>query len=217
MTGTGPDQALETALASLFPPGTGVAALAIDAPHPPPFPAEEPAIAKAVASRRAEFIAGRAAARRALAALGLPAIPIPRGPDRQPIWPTGIEGSIAHAAGRAIAVARNGAPLGVDIEQEAPIDPDLWPVICTPDELAALPLAGRGTYVRHVFSAKEAIYKAQFPITGALIGFDAVDLRLTTDGFVARFRQPLSVFRAGHRIEGRRLVTAGVILAGVSL
>jgi 4'-phosphopantetheinyl transferase EntD len=214
---TAREEALETALATLFPPGTGIAACAIDAPQPDLFPEERPAVATAVPSRRAEFAAGRAAARLALAAIGQPATALPSGPQRQPLWPAGIAGSIAHAAGFAIAVARRGAPLGVDIEEDAPISPDLWPLICQPDELAALPLGDRGTYVRHVFSAKEAIYKAQFPMTGAVIGFDAVELRLTPGGFTAHIRQTLSVFRAGHRIEGRRIATAGLILTGVSL
>jgi 4'-phosphopantetheinyl transferase EntD len=208
---------LETALCALFPPGTGIAACAIDAPQPDLFPEELPAITNAVPSRRAEFAAGRAAARLALAAIGHAAIGIPSGPQRQPLWPAGIAGSIAHSVGIAIAVARFGPPLGVDIESDAPLSPDLWPLICQPDELATLPVAGRGTYVRQVFSAKEAAYKAQFPRTGALIGFDAMSVRLTADGFSARFRERVGAFRAGSMITGRLICRDGLILAGVSL
>lgn len=210
-------QALETALASLFPPGTGGAILRIGDPHPAPFPEELPAIKGAVPARRAEFTAGRAAARLALAALGLPSVAIPAGPQRQPLWPPGISGSIAHAAGLAAAVARPGAPLGLDIEEDAPLPPDLWPLICQPDELAALPSARRGTYVRQVFSAKEAAFKAQFPRTGALIGFDAMDVRLSPGTFTARFRETVGEFPVGHVVQGRLICQAGVIFAGVSL
>lgn len=217
MRAAGDHRALHEALAALFPPGTGTALLPIDAPHPLPYPEEAVAVAKAVASRRAEFAAGRAAARLALAAIGHPATAIPSGPRRQPLWPAGISGSITHAAGLAAAVARSGPPLGLDIEEDAPISPDLWPVICQPDELAALPIAARGTYVRHVFSAKEAAYKAQFPLTGQLIGFDAMEVRLAQGGFTARFRQTVGDFRAGHVLQGRLICRAGSILSGVSL
>ena len=210
-------QALETALAALFPPGTATALVRIDAPHPAPFPEERPAIAGAVAARCAEFTAGRTAARQALAALGLAPAAIPTGPQRQPLWPPGISGSIAHAAGLAGAALRHGAPLGLDIEEDAPLAPDLWPLICEADELAALPTEGRGTYVRQVFSAKEAAFKAQFPRTGALIGFDAMQVRLSPGTFTARFRETVGDFPVGHVFQGRLICQAGIIFAGVSL
>lgn len=208
--------AIEAALAELFPPSVAVAAVPITTDHFPLDPAEAHAVLGAVPARRAEFAAGRLAARRAMAALGLPPASIPMGLDREPLWPAGLEGSIAHASGIAVAVVRAGRPLGIDIEEDAPLEPDLWPVICTPDELAHLPLEDRGRFVRQIFSAKEAAYKAQFPLTRSLIGFDMLILRLEGGGFTARFRHSVGGLVAGHELRGRRLLAEGLILTGVA-
>lgn len=208
---------LEAALAGLFPPGVAVAAVVIAENDEPAHPDEATAVARAVPSRQAEFAAGRAAARQALRALGHPAVAIPASPNRLPLWPAGISGSISHSAGIAVAALRRGAPLGLDVEPDEGLDPDLWPVICGPDELAALPILDRGHYVRQVFSAKEAAYKAQFPLTGTLIGFDAMTVRLTETGFSARFCRPVGGFAAGQDIHGRLLRSQGLIFTGVSL
>lgn len=209
--------ATEEALAGLFPPGTAVAALVIADNRAPPYPAEATAVATAIPRRQAEFAAGRAAARAALCALGHAPVAIPAGSQRQPLWPPGIGGSIAHAAGLAVAALRRGGPLGIDIETDAALEPDLWPLICTPAETAALPDRDRGAYVRQVFSAKEAVFKAQFPVTGAMLGFDAVTVRLTGAGFVARFTRRTGSFAAGHEVQGRLLRRQGLILTGVAL
>lgn len=208
---------LEAALAGLFPPGVAVAAVVIADNNEPAHADEQSAVARAVPSRQAEFAAGRAAARKAMRALGLPSMAIPAGPNRLPLWPTGISGSISHSAGLALAALRLGLPLGIDIEPDQGLEPDLWPIICTPDELATLPIEHRGHYVRQVFSAKEAAYKAQFPLTGALIGFDAMTVRLSGIGFVARFCRPVGGFAAGHEMHGHLLRLNGLIFTGVAL
>lgn len=206
--------AAEAALARLFPPGVAVALVGIGAGEL--LPGEAAAVAGAVPARVAEFAAGRLAARRALAALGHPAVAIPAGPDRAPCWPEGLAGSIAHAQGVAVAAVRRGAPLGLDVEADAGLEPDLWPLICDPAELAALPAGDRGRAVRLVFAAKEAVYKAQYPLTGRLIGFDAVRVTLEEDGFVARLRQGVGPLPEGHRLRGRILRAGGLVLAGVA-
>jgi 4'-phosphopantetheinyl transferase EntD len=208
---------VRTALASLFPPGVAIAFCEVAAADPTTlWPTEREAIAGAVPHRLAEFAAGRAAARAALAALGQPPVALPMAPDRAPVWPVGIAGSIAHAAGIAIAVARHGAPLGVDVEDDAPLPPDLWPVITSPAERAALPDGDTGHLVAQVFVAKEALFKAQSPDTRAMFGFDAVTLTLAKTGFDAKFLTKAGAFRPGDIIHGRLAVAEGLILAGVA-
>jgi 4'-phosphopantetheinyl transferase EntD len=51
------------------------------------LPEEEPAVARAVDKRRREFTTVRWCARRALAGLGLPPVPITRGDKGAPRWP----------------------------------------------------------------------------------------------------------------------------------
>ena len=214
MTAVFRQAATEAALAQLFPPGVAVAVVGIGAGAL--LPGEAAAVAGAVPARIAEFAAGRLAARRALAALGHPAVAIPAGPDRAPCWPAGLAGSIAHAEGVAVAAVRRGASLGLDVEADAALEPDLWSLICDPVELAALPEGDRGRAVRLVFSAKEAVYKAQYPLTGQLIGFDAVRVTLEEGGFFAVLRQEVGPLPQGHRMRGRIVRVGRLVLTGVA-
>jgi 4'-phosphopantetheinyl transferase EntD len=208
---------VEAALAAMFPPGVAVSVVDLAAADPSPlWPPEPAAIIGAVPHRCAEFAAGRQAARRALAALGHPPVALPMGPDRAPIWPEGLSGSIAHAGGIAVAALRRGPPLGVDVEADAPLPPDLWPVILQEDERDRLPPGDTGSWVRQVFAAKEAIFKAQAPANRAMFGFDAVAVTLVKDGFDATFRISAGDYARSEKVHGRLALTHGLVLAGVA-
>ncbi|EBA06348.1 4'-phosphopantetheinyl transferase superfamily protein [Sagittula stellata] len=134
---------------------------------------EAASVARAVPARRQEFAAGRLAARRALAGLRPDDRPtdLPAGPDRLPLWPAGLTGSISHAAGLAVAaVARSPVRLGIDLEADKPLDPDLVPEICLPSEY--------GTPAVRVFSAKEAVFKAEYPHTRVMHGLHGIEVDL---------------------------------------
>ncbi|SNS38549.1 4'-phosphopantetheinyl transferase EntD (siderophore biosynthesis) [Antarctobacter heliothermus] len=146
------------------------------------FPEEAAVMTRACPARRAEFAAGRQAARRAMARLGLDPTPIPMGPDRAPVWPDGIVGSISHAQGLCLAVvarARDVLSLGVDVEGDAPLTAELIPEICLPEELALLPDAARPALATRLFSAKEAAYKAHYPLASHVFGFHGLAVDLT--------------------------------------
>lgn len=142
--------------------------------------------------RRAEYSSARACARTALALLGTAPAPIMRGTDRAPRWPEGIVGSLAHTRDWcAAAVARSATlvALGIDIEDDAPLEPELWNLIATPAErsgLDALPTLRRGRVARLLFSAKEALYKCQFPSSGRFLDFADLEFELPTDVDPAR-------------------------------
>lgn len=208
--------AVEAALRALFPAGVAVAAQRIGGHDPASLlPDEHLAVAGAVPRRLAEFAAGRTAARRVLAALGHPPAALPMGPDRAALWPAGLCGSIAHDADLAVAVGRHGAPLGVDLEPDTPLEAELWPLFCSPDELARLD-GDTARLVRQVFCAKEAVFKAQPPDARVMFGFDAVEVTLAEGSFNAQFRASVGVFRAGQVLTGRLALVDGVILAGVA-
>jgi 4'-phosphopantetheinyl transferase EntD len=127
----------------------------------------------------------------------------------------GLSGSIAHDARLAVAVARVGAPLGVDLEPDAPLEAGLWSSICSDREL--LRLSGdTGRLVRRIFCAKEAVFKAQDPHTRGLFGFEALDVTLAAAGFHAQFCADAGSFRAGQVLSGRLAAVGGIILAGVA-
>lgn len=210
-------------------PSTVVAVEAFeDLPGEAPFPGEEGLIAKAVEGRRREFITARRCARAALRAFGHPDTPIHSGPKREPRWPTGMTGSITHCVGyRAAAVARTADIhlLGIDAEPNSPLPEGVARSIAGPDELDLLDrLADThpGTHWgRLLFSAKESVYKAWFPVTRRWLGFE--DARLSIDPDAGTFTATLSV--DGARIDGRpalrtlrgRFAAAnGLILTAVS-
>lgn len=208
---------IEAAIAALFPQDVAVALCSLSAADATDlWPQERAAIAGAVPHRLAEFAAGRQAARAALAALGQRAVALPMGPDRAPIWPEGISGSISHAEGIAIAVVRPGAPLGVDIEADSPLPEDLWPTLTSPEERAAFPPGETGRQARWIFAAKEALFKAQAQGARAMFGFDVVRVTLVEGGFDAQFLVDAGAFRTGDRVQGRLALVEGLVVAGVA-
>jgi 4'-phosphopantetheinyl transferase EntD len=198
------------------------------------FPEEEAIISRAVAKRRREFTTGRACARAALARLGLPPAPILPGERGAPGWPAGVVGSITHCAGyRGCAVARTAevASVGLDAEPDDVLPDGVLEVISLPAErerLAGLAAAGPGpSWDRMLFSAKESVYKAWFPLTRQWLGFEQADITLrpagrTGDGtaggtFAVRLLVPGP--EVGGReltgFEGRWLARDGLILTAI--
>ncbi|MFG1603118.1 4'-phosphopantetheinyl transferase [Actinoplanes sp. NPDC049265] len=147
------------------------------------FPGEEALVARAVESRRREVVTARRCAREALAKLGYAPAPIPRGPRGAPQWPSGVAGSITHCTGfRAAAVARTTdvASLGIDAEPHGPLPPEVPEAVTTGREPARLDDLWRHDpsvhWDRVLFSAKESVYKAWFPLTGRWLGFEDAEL-----------------------------------------
>lgn len=134
-------------------------------------------LASATRKRKAEFRAGRYCAMRALEAMGArPTVP-PIGRDRAPVWPDGIVGSISHSAGYAIAVAADRQSylgLGIDLEGIVPANdvPGLLPHVASQEEMERLSATfGPAAAFTLLFSGKEAIYKAIYPLVRRFVGF----------------------------------------------
>src|SRR5271163_3067971 len=157
----------------LLPAGVVAVESFEDVPGETVFPGEEGLVANAVERRRREFVTARRCAREALVKLGHAPVPIRPGPNREPQWPAGLVGSITHTTGfRAAAVAPRSvlASVGIDTEQDHPLPDGVEEAVTVrgePEMLAALALAFPLTHWgRLLFSAKESIYKAWFPLTG---------------------------------------------------
>lgn len=190
------------------------------------FPDEMAAIAGAREIRRREFAGGRACARAALTALGLPAVAIPSGSDRAPIWPRGLVGSISHSPTRCVAaIARQSdgiISIGVDIEESTPLDEVFAADICTRFEknwLDRQPSGQRGLLLKALFSAKECAYKCQYPLTKTFLGYHAMRIELDADAksFGAYFEIDVRPFKAGDRLDGRIGFADGHIASAIAL
>jgi 4'-phosphopantetheinyl transferase EntD len=147
------------------------------------FPEEEALLARAVDKRRREFTTARGCARRALATLGVPPAPILPGERGAPQWPPGIVGSITHCAGyRGVAVAHAGDVLaiGIDAEPDDVLPDGVLDTVSVPAErarLRELSAVAPGTcWDRLLFSAKESVYKAWFPLAKRWLGFEDADI-----------------------------------------
>lgn len=168
------------------------------------FPEEEEFVARAVEKRRREFVTARACARQALEGLGQAPVAIPNGERGEPRWPSGVVGSITHCAGyRASAVARTQdvASVGIDAEVHAPLPDGVWDQIAFRSERALLGQGGDVCLDRVLFSAKEAVYKAWFPLARRWLGFEDVEMTVDVDG--GTFRAELLV--PGPTVGGTRL------------
>lgn len=207
--------ALERRAAALLPPGVAVAA-ALPADPAGLDPVESAAIARAIPARQAEFAGGRAAARLAQLRLWERWGPVPMGPDRAPVWPAGLVGSITHAEGLCLAaVARAGARpgLGLDLEPAQPLPDDVRAEVLSGGEPEGL----TGVQARLVFSAKECVFKTLYPQVGFVFGFDAVHVALSETTFAARLLAPLGPFPEGLRLTGRLSLGDGLILTALAL
>ncbi|MFD5466399.1 4'-phosphopantetheinyl transferase [Kitasatospora sp. NPDC127059] len=190
-------------------------------------PAEEAAVARAVDKRRREFTTVRHCARTALTRLGVPYRPLVPGLRGAPSWPEGVVGSLTHCDGfRAAAVTRAGAlaSLGIDAEPALPLPEGVLGSVALPVEqqrLTALTAAQPATpWDRILFSAKESVYKAWFPLTELWLDFHEAELDLSPDGtFTARLLVPGPVV-GGRRLDGfdgRWAVRDGLLATAIAV
>jgi 4'-phosphopantetheinyl transferase EntD len=189
---------------ALFPAGVTVAGGPVVEWRGALTPAEQAAVANAVPTRRAEFAAGRTAAR---AALGRDN-DLPRRADGPPDWPAGWTGSITHGGCFCLAVVAPTAlvrALGIDIEPAGVVTHDLVDSILTDDD--RIHLGDRDP--TFFFCAKEAAYKAQFMLTGQIRDFH--DLSVRPDGADLRVTLP------GMALRVRTAVAPGLIIAGTAI
>lgn len=187
------------------------------------FSEEEASLGRAVESRRHDFITGRACARTALARLGIAPVAIPTGRHGEPVWPRGVVGSITHCSGyRACAVARAAdvASVGIDAEPNKPLPDGVLEAVASEAERERLARAHPAISLdRVLFSAKESVYKAWFPLAGRWIGFEDVDLSIERE--TCQFRAQLLVpgLDVGGRMltafSGRWGITSGIVVTTV--
>ena len=194
-----------------------------------PLPEEEPLIARSVAKRRNEFVTVRHCARQALGELGQPPVPILKGDKGEPCWPDGIVGSLTHCEGfRGAVVGKRGdvRSVGIDAEPHDVLPNGVLGAISLPVERAELTaLPANLHWDRILFCAKEATYKAWFPLTHRWLGFEDAHITFDVDhsGVAGTFRSTIlidPVAESGRpltTLAGRWTVRDGLALTAIVL
>lgn len=194
-------------------------------------PAEEHLIAKAVDKRRRDFIGARHCARIALEQLGEPPVAIGKGERGAPIWPRGIVGSLTHCAGYRAAVLGHKLrfrSIGIDAEPHDTLPEGILDSVSLPPEREWLRGTASGLHLdRLLFCAKEATYKAWWPLTARWLGFEEAHITFEIEDsgtgfgsgtFHSRILVPGQTNDGGAPLltfDGRWLIADGFILTAI--
>jgi 4'-phosphopantetheinyl transferase EntD len=150
-------------------------------------PDEAPAFASSVVTVRRASGAARIVARELLAQVGLPGRSVPKGGSGAPIWPSGVVGSMSHdshVAVAAVGLRRHVGALGIDVEPAEVLPPELLDLVVTPSEKANI---GEDPYRgRLLFVAKEAVYKAVYPLDRQFLDHHDVEVSISKRRAIVR-------------------------------
>ncbi|MDQ3036460.1 MAG: 4'-phosphopantetheinyl transferase superfamily protein [Myxococcota bacterium] len=185
-------------------------------------PGEAELVARAVDKRKREFATARVLAHEAMARVSGPGVTrrvleLLNAPDRSPIWPEGITGSISHCDTRAIVAVAERAhvgTIGIDVEHRDELKRELWRSVFLRQEIDALDARFesdvRGRMALALFSAKEALYKAQYPCSTRFMSFSELHVELVPDAgspargaVICTFQNDVPPFVRGTVARGR--------------
>jgi 4'-phosphopantetheinyl transferase EntD len=119
--------------------------------------------------RLRQFCSGRYLARQAIQAIGGSAAPILRMENGAPLWPDDYIGSLSHSGELVGAIAgcrKDWFGMGLDVERQGRVRPDLWPILFTPEERCYLENKDNPSQrflSTAFFSIKEAFLKLPSP------------------------------------------------------
>lgn len=103
-----------------------------------------------------------------------------RAPTGEPIWPEGIVGSFAHDDEVVVAALGNSEEfqgLGIDVEPALPLPQDIQSLVRIPADKTGERQTS-GLCDRILFCAKEAVYKAVYPLDRMILNYDDISVDL---------------------------------------
>lgn len=162
------------------------------------------ALSHASLKRKADHLAGRIAAAHALQNFAINTVP-GIGRNGEPLWPTGIVGSISHSGTQAFALAVQHENVLVGVDCEALLDTqeavEIQDGIINAQEKAVLMGTGYpfALALTLTFSAKESLFKALFPRVKSYMGFDcACVTAISRSTITLSLTRPLGGFSHNH-------------------
>lgn len=213
---------------SILPTEVSSAESFTDKPVNTLFAEEAAFVARAVDVRQREFATARHCARVALNGLGIPPLPILPGDRGCPRWPSGIVGSITHCKGyraAAVAYSQDILTIGVDAEPNQPLPHGVLESVSLSEERALLRnltrIAPGVCWDRLLFSTKESVYKAWYPVTRRWLDFDEayIDINPVTGIFEARLLVSPEIMKDWPTISftGRWLAKSGLVVTTITV
>jgi 4'-phosphopantetheinyl transferase EntD len=203
---------------SLLPSNINVVAGPIRLDAPPLTTLESLSAGNVSPDRLRELRTGRDYAKRALSEFGFDNVQLPIGADRSPVWPRGAIGSITHTGGPtknhcavAVGLSAEIRAIGIDIEPDVPLHPDVWTTILTADELtqlSAVAIADREREILSRWCVKEAIAKASRSILDP-VKIETFNLESDGTDYVG--------IAASYRWVARTIRSDGFVLAAVTV
>jgi len=170
---------LSSALGCLLPEGVEHAVDVIPKQAIFEYVVEEERLSTAGGYRKCEFTAGRACARAALEKAGFSRGPILPDADGVPLWPEGALAAISHSRGYCAAIASRTSDyrtLGLDLEKTNRLSPAAIRRTVHPSE--QLYVQDDQKKASLIFCAKEAFFKAQFPVWQTHANFHDLELEV---------------------------------------
>ena len=155
--------------------------------------------------RKPEFITGRWCARKAIERLGHSyKDPILSGSNGEPIWPDFITGSLSHSKKIYCAIASNVddyVSIGIDVEDlDRRVSDRAFDLIANDDEKKWVQKIDNlndelfSLFKLLIFSAKESVFKAVYPLVQKNFSFDAVSLKLVElDKILTNYKEKIVV------------------------
>tara|TARA_R110002033_G_scaffold156232_1_gene192529 strand:+ start:2861 stop:3595 length:735 start_codon:yes stop_codon:yes gene_type:complete len=170
-------------------------------------------LGRAVIKRRAEFVAGRYLARKALIALNASTTIVETGANREPLWPSAYVGSISHSNEFAICAVANKndvKTIGIDVENffDIKVAREIINNVLIESEHMLVGTLGEPNPIvlTIIFSAKESLFKALYSEVGHFFDFDAAQIEVIdfqTGKFKIKLVKKLgSTLPAGSSFEG---------------
>ena len=177
-------------------------------------------------ARQQEFLAGRYCAYEAAKLLSVDLISLPSGSKREPMWPSSLVGSISHTKELAVAwvdLKSESLSLGLDVENLISEEKylELAHQVANTEEIQLLESQESPSLnFTLLFSAKEALFKALYPLCHHYIDFKEVEW-LGVDGENWEIRlasrrpeiSPLNRVYRGQWQKGQSLVMTSIRLS----
>jgi 4'-phosphopantetheinyl transferase EntD len=176
-------QAMTAALKSLGPPGVVIRHRVISTGDEDALlPSETHTLRTSALKVRRQSGSVRIVARQLLSTLGVHDAALPRTESGAPLWPPGFVGSLAHDASIAVAAAASAEryiALGIDIEPDEKLPPELVDVVTTLTEREQY--SANILQSRLLFAIKEAVFKATNPLDGVFLDFQDIMVDLNAN------------------------------------